>query len=567
MNPIKKRRIIIISVCIALLTALAGGYLITSIKERVTKRMVGVYQSQEEIVAQQVADSLGKGIADIQRKLEIMALAPEVINSSNRTACNTKLDEYFTTSKHQIGNIGRVNTAGIFDCSLNRALIGSPASALGDYVPRLIADPQHKPVLSQKIKPAGIPGYAAALHVPVYDKTGGFQGTLGGAIYFDQIKDQYLKDIKIGDKGFASLVDDNGDVLYHPNSTFIGKNVRDDEIRKVLEPSDALLKVIENIKNQPAGNIQYKVAGEARLTSFRAFDVPGRQMIAFVTAPASQVDEIIETIRLDGAFIATIGILTLAIGVLTFVMLFGWHKSFELERAKDEFVSITSHQLRTPLTSIRLFAEMLANGQAGALKPKQADYVQKIDISTKRMIALVGDILNISRIELGKVRVNPQPTDLVAYIRSQVDEIQPVAAERGIKIELRAPHNELPQVMVDPVLFGQAMHNLLTNAIRYSPEKTGKIVVAIAKEGTQYHFSVTDNGIGIPKDQQRKIFKRFFRADNAQRTVGDGNGLGLYLIKMIMQVAGGKVWFESKEGHGSTFHITLPETGMRPKRG
>ncbi|HSE60705.1 MAG TPA: ATP-binding protein, partial [Candidatus Saccharimonadales bacterium] len=240
-------------------------------------------------------------------------------------------------------------------------------------------------------------------------------------------------------------------------------------------------------------------------------------------------------------------------------------KQKELDRAKDEFISLVSHQLRTPLTAIRLFVEMLIKGQAGKLAKAQQDYIEKVDLSTRRMIRLVGDILNVSRIELGRIKVTPADFDPNAMIQSRIDEIEPLANEKGTKIVFTP--TPLPLIPLDDNVFGQVIHNLLTNAIRYTPSSGGRVDVAFEKKTDGYVLSVKDNGIGIPPEAKAHIFERFYRADNAVRAVGDGTGLGLYLIKMIITTVGGKVWFESNPGQGTVFYVFIPKEGMKAKEG
>lgn len=238
-----------------------------------------------------------------------------------------------------------------------------------------------------------------------------------------------------------------------------------------------------------------------------------------------------------------------------------------LEQAQDEFVSLTSHQLRTPLTAIRLFVELLADTETGKLNAEQQDYVSKVSVSTNRMIQLVGDILNISRIQLGQLNIDPVPTDIKSLIAESIEEVRPLAAIRSSTISFEYAHDIPKLIDIDPILIGQVVHNYLTNALRYTETGKGEITVRLERHDIGYRLSVADNGIGIPKAAQTKIFQRFFRADNAIKAEGEGSGLGLYLIKMIMDSSGGSVGFESSEGNGTTFYATIPITGMKAKVG
>jgi signal transduction histidine kinase len=238
----------------------------------------------------------------------------------------------------------------------------------------------------------------------------------------------------------------------------------------------------------------------------------------------------------------------------------------ELQRAKDRFISLVSHQLRTPLTSMRLLAEMLASDNTEQLSDSQQDFVQKIESSTVRMIHLVNEILNVSSIESGRLNIHPSDTDVSILIQAQIDIISPMTIAKHITIEYE-PDQRVRRVHVDPMLFSQIVHNLITNAIRYTAKDNAIIRVAFEKKKDSYLLTVNDQGIGIPKEAQSHIFSSFYRANNAIKSHGDGSGLGLYLAKLILDVTGGTIWFSSEEGQGSTFYVSLPLSGMQNSQG
>ncbi|MBU1132019.1 PAS domain S-box protein [Patescibacteria group bacterium] len=243
-------------------------------------------------------------------------------------------------------------------------------------------------------------------------------------------------------------------------------------------------------------------------------------------------------------------------------------KERKVEEAKTEFVSIASHQLNTPLTAIRLFIELLVDENGKNLTKKQKEYLDSIYQSTRRMVRLVNDLLNVSRLETGRMKVSPESLQLEVFLQNIIAEVQPLVEKCFCKIELLKPEKPLPKVMIDPMLLRQVVHNLISNAIRYSREKKCDIHVKVEKKNNLYMISVRDQGMGIPKDVQPKIFQKFFRTDDARKAETEGSGLGLYVAKMILDNSGGKIWFESPgKNKGTTFFVSIPEAGMREKKG
>jgi signal transduction histidine kinase len=227
-----------------------------------------------------------------------------------------------------------------------------------------------------------------------------------------------------------------------------------------------------------------------------------------------------------------------------------------LDEAKDEFVSMASHQLRTPLTSIKGYVSMLIEGDVGKITAEQKQLLNEVFISSERMVRLIGDFLNVSRLQTGKFVIEKHPVDLALLVQREVDGLAQNASARGMKFVYKRPKN-IPMLDLDENKIQQVVMNFSDNAIYYSKEKA-KIIVTLKKIPGAVEFKVLDSGIGVPKSEQPHLFNKFFRATNARRARPDGTGVGLFLAKKVIDEHGGKILFESKEGKGSTFGFRLP---------
>jgi Amt family ammonium transporter len=229
----------------------------------------------------------------------------------------------------------------------------------------------------------------------------------------------------------------------------------------------------------------------------------------------------------------------------------------ETDRLKADFVSFVTHQLRTPLAGIRWMLEL---AEQGTLDAEVAPCVADARLSAERLITLVNDLLEVTRLESGRAVLAPEPIDLAAVTREILDKLGPAAAARHQTVTVDT--SDVPPVLIDPHLLRQAVGNFVSNAIKFTPPN-GSIQIRAALDGDSVHWSVRDTGIGVPPAAQTRLFEKFFRAENAQVVDTEGTGLGLYLVRLIAIRAGGAVACVSTEGEGSTFTLTLPAAPVR----
>lgn len=228
----------------------------------------------------------------------------------------------------------------------------------------------------------------------------------------------------------------------------------------------------------------------------------------------------------------------------------------EIDRMKTDFLSIAAHQLRTPLGNMRWNLEMLLAADFGEMQDTQKAVLEQVYTSNQRIIALVNDLLNVSRIEQRRVQNNPTLTDIHDIIHGAIKEISELSSQKSVIVELRTDPS-IPKIMIDQKRFREVIQNLLSNALKYS-NSNGKVTITSAMVYKHIQLSVADTGIGIPQKDQAQIFSKFFRAENAVLKGTEGTGLGLYVVKSFIEDWNGRVWFESREDLGTTFYLEIP---------
>ncbi len=228
-----------------------------------------------------------------------------------------------------------------------------------------------------------------------------------------------------------------------------------------------------------------------------------------------------------------------------------------LDEAKDDFVSMASHQLRTPLTSVKGNISLVLDGDAGKITTLQRQLLEQAFISSQRMVFLIADLLNVSRLKTGKFVIEPSEVDMVNVVEEEVNQLIDTAKSRHLTLEYQKPSKITPLIL-DETKTRQVIMNFIDNAIYYTPAG-GTIKVVLSETPTAVECRVIDNGIGVPKHEQHHLFTKFYRAGNAQKARPDGTGLGLFMAKKVIIAEGGAIIFETEEGKGSTFGFSLPK--------
>lgn len=231
-----------------------------------------------------------------------------------------------------------------------------------------------------------------------------------------------------------------------------------------------------------------------------------------------------------------------------------------LDETKDEFISMASHQLRTPLTAVKGYVSMVVEGDAGKLNKQQKELLDQAFASSQRMVYLIADLLNVSRLKSGKFVIENKPTQLADVVESEMEQLQDMARSKEQTLTYAKPE-KFPALMLDETKIRQVIMNFADNALHYTPNG-GHIQINLEDKGETIEFTVVDDGLGVPKSEQHHLFTKFYRAGNAKKARPDGTGLGLFMAKKVIIAQGGAIIFQSEEGKGSTFGFTFPKAKM-----
>ncbi len=233
----------------------------------------------------------------------------------------------------------------------------------------------------------------------------------------------------------------------------------------------------------------------------------------------------------------------------------------DLDEAKDDFISMASHQLRTPLTSVKGYMSMVLEGDAGKISKTQAKLLEQAFTSSQRMVYLIADLLNVSRLRTGKFVIEPIPTNLGDVVEGEIAQLKETAKGRNLTLIYKKP-KAFPMVNLDETKIRQVIMNFVDNAIYYTPSG-GHIEAAVKATPKTVEFTVTDDGMGVPRDEQHHLFNKFYRAGNAKQARPDGTGLGLFMAKKVIVAQGGAIIFKSQEGKGSTFGFSFSKSKLK----
>ena len=255
--------------------------------------------------------------------------------------------------------------------------------------------------------------------------------------------------------------------------------------------------------------------------------------------------------------VASVSIMSLLIFIVGSSIIKGVEQIMMANKIKSEFVSIVSHQLKAPLTGMRWSSDVLISDKIGKLNLKQNGYVKDIQENTSRMIRLVNDLLDVSKIESGKMEINFQSIDLKEIIEIVVKELKPFAKANNVELIINISKGT-GKVKTDPIRIKMVVQNFIDNAIKYTNPKKGVVKVFLENKNENVYCSVSDNGLGISKADQARIFDKFFRGSGVAKKQTIGTGLGLYIAKAAIESSKGKIGFKSEREKGSTFWFTLP---------
>ncbi|MES2437074.1 MAG: cache domain-containing protein [Patescibacteria group bacterium] len=316
----KRTLFIIITVSVIVLIIIGGMISSNYIKNKITDNLITDYGEQEKLIASQVAQTIEIEILSLEKQLYFISELPE-IKYGDTDECNAKLDQIKEGGKTKLGNLGRVDADGTFKCSVNRALVGTEASKLGPYITKIFEDPLHEPVMSRSIKPAGATSFLVAVHVPVFGDEKEFLGTLGGAIYLNDIQQQYISNVQFAKDGFINLYDDDGSILYNYKTELIGKNIASPEFQSLVTNGTPPEKTIADIKAGVSKVTRFGFDSQEKVGASAPVNLsPERKWRVSVSVPIATIKEDLAAIHIDSLIRQLTFYITMIVGVFGIIL-------------------------------------------------------------------------------------------------------------------------------------------------------------------------------------------------------------------------------------------------------
>lgn len=490
-------------------------------------------------------------VAAIKPLLSVLSRLPDVVN--RLPTCSAYMERLLKDNPG-FGDVGVAGPDGVIYCAGDSRSLGVSAADKSWFTRALSGT-----------------GFAAG----DYDVASGKQsvgfglpfdgpdGSLGGVVYATQDLDtlnEIAMRVSLPADSVLTVVDRGGTILsrYPDPQHWVGKTVPDAPLVQALRGA----RLAEGVFEAPG------LTGVPRLFAFTQLD-PATASSPYVTIGYAR-DVLLAGAKRDfmlnlfGLAALTLIVLLLAWSGGNYLIIDQIRALQDVERIKAEFVSIASHQLRTPITSLRWANELLMSGTVGPLTPEQSGLIGQTDRTLKDLQALANDLLQVNALDTG-TQLHPEQTDLARLAREAAGELSLEIGKKGLAFS--ASYGDAPApVIADPLFLKQTIMNLLANAVRYTP-KGGAVSLAVETGRGEARLIVVDRGLGVPEAEKPRIFERFFRASNVRSRHSAGSGLGLYLAKAVVERSGGRIGFSSRENEGSTFWFSLPLSKPAPAAG
>jgi signal transduction histidine kinase len=420
------------------------------------------------------------------------------------------------------------------------------------------------PFFSSSFK--GLDGnYRIGISYPIINRdTGEYKGVVAALIptvkFFSHYGNIYNIDLR-----FLVAYDRNGNYIATPRTQFLGKNFFGNQVQQFFHHNN----IQNNIYRQVfSGQLVYAVydfgSGERLNTGSPIFLSGKPAYFIFIVTPTSTIYSTIN----DSLFKQRVETFSLLAGTTAaIIMLIVFLKSaneelIKNERSKEEFISMVSHELKTPIVPMKMYAEMfLYTDSLGPMNEKQNKAIQAIYRSIQKLELLVSDVMDVYKLDMGKLRFSKVDVDVASLINQTLSEMKPLIVDK--QIELKSDVKVAGGVFCDPERIEQVLSNLIKNSIDFVPNKEGKIIIRAEKgEDSKVTFTVEDNGTGIKPDKASKLFRKFYQIDTSATRKHGGTGLGLAICKGIVEAHGGSIWVDKNYANGTAIKFTLPDSHL-----